>query len=67
MSTGPKTHVHIVSATAESADPNVMPLVCLHGFAHGTSVFYTAAAPLAEAYAGPHGAGLYIGYLFFHT
>jgi hypothetical protein len=53
VSTGPKTHVHMVSATAESADPNVMPLVCLHGFAHGTSVFYTAAAPLAEAYAGP--------------
>jgi cardiolipin-specific phospholipase len=44
----------MVRATAESADPNGMPLVCLHGFAHGTSCFYTAAAPLAEAYAaGP--------------
>ena len=54
VSTGPKTHVHMVRATAESADPNGMPLVCLHGFAHGTSCFYTAAAPLAEAYtAGP--------------
>ena len=53
MSTGPKTHVHVVSVTAESTDPNEMPLVCLHGFAHGTSVFYTAAAPLAEGYAGP--------------
>ena len=53
VSTGPETHVHMVSATAESADPNGMPLVCLHGFAHGTSVFYTAAAPLAEGYAGP--------------
>ena len=48
VSTGPKTHVHMVRATAESADPNGMPLVCLHGFAHGTSCFYTAAAPLAE-------------------
>ena len=51
--TGPTTHVHMVSVTAASTDPNGMPLVCLHGFAHGTSVFYTAAAPLAEQYAGP--------------
>lgn len=51
--TGPTACVHMVSVTAVSTDPNETPLVCLHGFAHGTSVFYTTIAPLAESYAGP--------------
>lgn len=43
----------MVRCTAASADTNATPLVCLHGFAHGTSVFYAALGPLAEQWGAP--------------
>ena len=53
VTTGADEYVHMVTATAAGADPKKTPMVCLHGFAHGTSVFAMTLAPLAEAWRGP--------------
>jgi len=56
VSTGPDKKVHMVSCvakTAKTADANATPLVCLHGYGHGTSVFYASLAPLAEKWGAP--------------
>jgi len=44
--------IHMVRCIAVD-NPKAMPLVCLHGYAHGTSIFYAALAPLAERWGGP--------------
>lgn len=53
VTTGADEYVHMVTATAAGADAKKTPMVCLHGFAHGTSVFAMTLAPLAEAWGGP--------------
>lgn len=46
--------VHYVTGIAATADEAAVPLVCLHGYASGTGIFYSALAPLAERWAtGP--------------
>ena len=53
VTTGTDEYIHMVTATAAGADAKKTPMVCLHGFAHGTSVFAMTLAPLAEAWGGP--------------
>ena len=48
-------HIHMVSCHVSPEDKGARretPLVCLHGFGHGTSTFYNSLAPLAEEWGG---------------
>jgi pimeloyl-ACP methyl ester carboxylesterase len=47
---GGTIHTVAVAAGAKRAAP---PLVCLHGYASGSGIYYAAAAPLAERWPGP--------------
>lgn len=44
--------IHMVTCTP-AADPTATPLVCLHGYASGTGMFYAALPPLAASWPGP--------------
>jgi pimeloyl-ACP methyl ester carboxylesterase len=45
-------HIHTIEYTCGTPDPDVPPLVCMHGFGFGAGLYYAAIPALAERWTG---------------